>query len=76
MEMFCNHWDSGCCDEWIPNIKHAKEFFSKESQKKYQVEETIIQGLTNDILSMIDKYFQADEYKYGPIYGDSEILIE
>ena len=31
VEMFCNEWDSGHRDEWVPHAKHAKDLFSKES---------------------------------------------
>ena len=76
VETFCNHWDSGHRDKWIPHVKRAKDLFSKEAQSKDQVKETIIQGLTNDILSMIDKSSQANEYYDGPIYDDPEVLVE
>ena len=49
---------------------------SKESQSKYQVEEVIVKGLTDDILSMISEASQADEYDDGPVYDDPEVLIE
>ena len=52
------------------SCKHAKELFSKESQSKDQVEASIVQGLTIDILRMIDETSQADEYDDGPIYDD------
>ena len=74
VETFCNHWDSWHCDQWIPHVKHAKELFSKESQNKDQVEKTIVQGLTDDILSMIDEASQADEYDDGPIYEYPKVL--
>ena len=76
VETFCNHWGSGSRDEWIPHFKHVKDLFSKESQRKYRVEATIVQGLTHDILSMIDGASQAYEYDYDPIYDDPKVLIE
>ena len=76
VETFCNHWDSGHHDEWIPHVKHAKDLFTKESQSKYYVKASIFQGLTNDILNMIDESSQEDEYDDGPIYDDPEVLIE
>ena len=76
VETFCNYQDSGRCVEWIPHSKHAKDLFSKESQIKDQVEADIVQGLTDDILSMIEKYSQEDEYDDGPISDGSEVLIE
>ena len=54
VETFCNRWDSGSRDKWIPHVKHVKDLFSKESQSKDQVKATIVQGLTDDILSTID----------------------
>ena len=50
--------------------------FSKESQRKDHVEASIVQGLTDDILSMIDEASQADEYDDGPIYDDPKLLIK
>ena len=61
METFCNHWDSRCCDKWIPHVKHAKDLFTKEVQSEDQLEAIIIQD---------DKDFQVDEY------DDPELLIE
>ena len=61
VETFCNHWDSRHRDEWIPHVKHAKDFFSKEAQRKDQFEATIVQGLTDDILSTLDEAPQVDE---------------
>ena len=76
VETLCNHWDSGSREEWIPHVKHVKDLFSKEAQGKYQVKASIVQGLTDDILSTIDEAFQADEYDDGPIYDDPKVLIE
>ena len=76
VETFCNHWDSWHHDEWIPPVKNVKDLFSKESQRKYRVEATIVQGLTDDILSTIDEASQAYEYDYDPIYDDPKVLIE
>ena len=73
-ETLCNHWNSGHYDEWIPHINHAKAFFSKEYQRKDQVEAIIMQVLNDDILSTIDEASQADEYDDGPIYEDPEFL--
>ena len=42
VETFCSHWDSDRHDEWIPNINHVKEFFSKEAQSKDKVKSTIV----------------------------------
>ena len=53
VETFCNYLDSGHRDEWIPHVKHAKDLFSKKSQNKDQVEASIVQGLTDEIFSMI-----------------------
>ena len=75
VETICNHQDSGCRDEWISHVKHAKDLFSKESQNKDQFEVAIVQGLNDDILSMIDEFSQADEYDGGPI-SQSSILVE
>ena len=61
VETFCNHWDSGCHYEWIPHIKHAKDLFNKEYQNKDHFEATIVQGLTDDILSTLDEAPQVDE---------------
>ena len=47
-----------------------------ESQNKDHVKATIIQGLTDDISSMIDEAFQAVEYDDGPIYEDPEVLAK
>ena len=50
--------------------------FNKKSQIKAQVEAAIVHGLTDDILSTIDKDSQANEYDDGPIYDDPKVLIE
>ena len=76
MENFCNHWDSGRRDEWIPHVKHVKYLFSKGSQNKDQVEATMVQGLTDDFISSLDKISKAGEYDDGPIYDDLKVLIE
>ena len=76
VEMFCNHWDSGIHDEWIPHVKHAKELFSNEAQNKYQFEEGIVEGLTDDILRMMDEAPQEYEYNDGLVYDDPKVLIE
>ena len=55
VETFRNHWDSERCDEWIPHVKHAKGLFCKEVQSEDQVEATIVQGLTDDLLRTIDE---------------------
>ena len=70
VETFCNHWYSQHRDEWIPHVNHANNLYSKEARNKYQVEETIVQGLTNDILSMIDKASQENEYD-----DDAKVII-
>ena len=70
VETFCSHWDSKRRDEWIPHVKHARDLFNKEAQNKDQVEATIVQGLTNDILSTIDEASQPYHYDYDPIYDD------
>ena len=76
VETLCNHWDSGCCEEWIPFVKHVKCLFTKESQIKDQFEASIVQGLTDDILSTIDEASQANEYDGGSIYEYTEVLVE
>ena len=53
-----------------------KDLFTKESQNKYQFEAAIVQGLIDDVLSMIDTTSQANEYDDGPIYDDPKVLIK
>ena len=76
VETLCNHWDSQCHDEWIPRVKHVKDLFSKQSQKKDQFEASIVPILTDDILSTIEEALQAGEYDDIPIYDDPEVLFE
>ena len=76
VETFCSHWDSERHDEWIPYVKHVRDFFSKETQNKDQVEATIVQGLTDDISSTVDEAPEADEHDDGPTYEDLEFLVE
>ena len=74
VETLCSHQDSGQHDEWILHVKHARDLFIKETQNKDQVKLTIVQGLNDDISSMIDEASQGDEYDDGPIYEDLELL--
>ena len=76
VETLCTQWDSKRRHKWIPHVKHARDLFSKEAKNKDQVEGTIVQGLTDDISSMIDESPQASEYDDGPIYEDPEVLVE
>ena len=76
VETLRSHWDSEQHDEWIPHAKHARDLFSKETQNKDQVKAAIVQGLNDDISSMIDEASQENEYDDGPIYEDPEVLAK
>ena len=78
VETFCSHWDPKQRNKQMPHVKHARNLFSKEIQNEDEVEEAIVQDLTNDISSTVpkDKVLHANQYDCGPTYEDPKVLVE